>query len=63
MAPERVIAEKKPELIRVTRADYSVVLLEAPHIVADSLIGIARVQGNPAPRRRVALPLEDIRKV
>ena len=63
IAPEQVIAEKKPKLIRVTRADYSVVLLEAPHIVADSLIGMARIDGNPAPRRRVALPLEEIRKV
>ncbi len=65
IAPEQVIAEKKPKLIRVTRADYSVVLLEAPHIVADSLIGMARAEGNQALRlrRRVALPLEEIRMI
>jgi len=40
VAPERVIAEKHPEKVRVTRLDSSRVELHAPELSGDTLIGM-----------------------
>ena len=62
--PERVLARKSPERVRVTVADSQLVLL-GPRVVNDSLLGTAMVPDGH--NRRVATPvaldLRDIQRV
>lgn len=56
--PELVaVGEQGP--IRVVRSDRSVVVLVAPALIGDSLVGAT--QGEPP--RRVAIPLADIERI
>jgi hypothetical protein len=62
--PERVLARKSPERVRVTVADSQLVLL-GPRIESDSLLGT--VMAPDSGRRRVATPvalsLRDIQRI
>jgi hypothetical protein len=47
ISPERVVSEKKPSRILVTRLDGTRVELIRPHVSRDSLIGSATPSGPP----------------
>jgi hypothetical protein len=62
VSPDQSLA-KRPNQVRVTRADGSKVILLRPAIVADSLVG--EPPGDSAKRiaQRLAIPLSDVQSV
>jgi hypothetical protein len=58
ISPERVVSEKKPSRILVTRLDSTRVELIRPHVSRDSLIGSATPSGPP-----VSIPLSAVANV
>lgn len=58
ISPERVVSEKKPSRIRVTRSDSTRVELVRPHVSGDSLIGSVTPSGPP-----VSIPLSAVAHV
>jgi hypothetical protein len=68
-APQQLLAENRPEKIRITRTDRSRVILQRPEIINDTLYGVrddSRLrldrEGNPASRHgaREAVALPDV---
>lgn len=56
VSPEQLLIDQRPKAVRVQRADRSRVVLNAPQLVPDSLLGTTRGQ-------RTAVPLADITQV
>lgn len=48
VGPEQVIADDHPSKIRVTRKDHSVVELQQPRVVGDTLLGIVKAPSGAA---------------
>ena len=58
ISPERVVSEREPSRIRVTRSDSTRVELIRPHVSGDSLIGSVTPSGPP-----VSIPLSAVAHV
>lgn len=59
---DRIVRDREPKRMLVTRSNNSVVEIEMPRISGDSLVGFARMLYENS-RVRVAIPLEDIKRV
>ena len=57
--PEQVIARAGTGTIQVTKTDSSVVLVQYPKLVRDTLIGMS----TDSTRARVAIPLSEVKSV
>jgi len=55
IAPQQVLDTRQPQTLRVTRADSSEVVLDAPELSGDTLLGVAR-NGDS-----VRVPLDSVR--
>ena len=56
VSPAQLLDEERPERVRVQRSDRSRVVLNAPQLVPDSLVGTSRGE-------RTSLPLADIAQI
>jgi hypothetical protein len=56
LRPEQLLANRRPNAVRIQRADRTRVVLDSPHLSGDSLIGMTRGES-------LAMPVSDITQI
>ena len=61
LAADRLVQEQKPEAVRVTRLDSSRVVLRAPQVIGDSLVG--NIQTPDGGKQRTSVFVDSVKSI